>query len=87
MSEPKIEVTVQREHRERAIADLCRAIRVCAEALGQGVMVTVKGCTIINQGKSPGIYINTEEDVHETHIATPEKKDPKPEAKPPKRKK
>ncbi len=63
----KIEITVQREDRLRAITELCEAINTVAKALNQIPTVNIQHCNF-DGGDGPCITLGLEDNVSETKI-------------------
>lgn len=69
MKKGRIQVTVQREDRLRAINNLSEAIKEVAKALNQAPRVLVTHCVVTNKAKSSvGIGIDTAEEVDRTEV-------------------
>ena len=64
----RIQVTVQREDRLKAIGDLAEAIKIVAKALDCPTHVYISHCTLRDIKGGFGIGIDTEEDVTRTEI-------------------
>lgn len=63
-----ITITVQREERLKAIADICAAIKEVAKALNSSPQVNITGNVITTPENSTGIRIEPMDDVDRTDI-------------------